>query len=346
MRSRLDFHWLNSSKVAQLQVVAVCSVAGACGGNESAFHPAGPQAGRISSLWWFMLIVSAAVWLLVMTALAYSLRKNHNRTIHGHDEEASQRKMKRAVGAATALTVLILVVTLVYDVATGSAMAALPNKDALRINVVGKQWWWQVTYEDPTPSNQVVTANEIHVPVGEPVQIIGTSHDVIHSFWAPNLFGKKDLIPGHTTATWFQADTPGVYRGQCAEFCGHQHAKMAILIVAEPRAKFEDWYRAQLLPAAPPSGSSGKKGEQVFMSRGCPLCHTVGGTRARGTIGPNLTHIGSALTLAAGSLRNTRGNLAGWILDPQQIKPGVRMPPNDLSGPELQAILAYLENLK
>lgn len=254
--------------------------------------------------------------------------------------------MKRSVAIAAAATVLILVVTLIYDVTTGSAMAALPRKDALRINVEGKQWWWNVTYVDPTPSNQVVTANEIHVPTGEPVQIIGTSHDVIHSFWAPNLFGKKDLIPGHATATWFQADTPGIYRGQCAEFCGHQHAKMAIIIVAEPRDKFEAWYRTQLLPATPPADSLSKRGEQVFMSRGCPVCHTVGGTRALGTVGPNLTHIGSAMTLAAGSLKNTRGNLAGWIIDPQQIKPGVHMPPNSMSGADLQAILSYLENLK
>jgi cytochrome c oxidase subunit 2 len=293
-----------------------------------------------------MLTVSAIVWVLVLFALGHALRNHRGRITNELDEEDRQRTMKRAVTVATALTVLILVATLVYDVTTGSAMAALPKKDALRINVEGKQWWWQVTYEDPKPSNQVVTANEIHVPVGEPIQIIGTSHDVIHSFWAPNLFGKKDLVPGHATATWFQADTPGVYRGQCAEFCGHQHAKMAIIIVAEPRQKFETWYKTQLLPASPPSDSTTRAGEQVFMSRGCPVCHTVGGTRALGTVGPNLTHIGSSMTIAAGSLKNTPGNLAGWILDPQQIKPGVHMPPNNLSGPELQAILAYLENLK
>jgi cytochrome c oxidase subunit II len=293
-----------------------------------------------------MFWVAAAVWILVIAFLGIALQKARNQRDNEPSEEHNYRTMKKGVVIATAITVLILIINLVYSVTTGSAMAALPGKDALRINVEGKQWWWQVTYEDPTPSNQVVTANEIHIPVGEPIQIIGTSHDVIHSFWAPNLFGKKDLIPGHTTATWFQADTPGVYRGQCAEFCGHQHAKMAVLIVAEPRSKFEAWYKAQQQPGALPSDSITRAGEQVFMSHGCPLCHTVGGTRALGTIGPNLTHIGSSLTIAAGSLPNTRGNLAGWIVDPQQIKPGVKMPPNDMSGPELQAILAYLENLK
>jgi cytochrome c oxidase subunit 2 len=325
--------------------VSACLAAAACGGNESAFQPGGPQAGRINSLWWYMFWVAAAVWVLVIAFLGIALQRARKQR-DDQPEEEKDRAMKKGVVIATVITVLILIVNLVYSVTTGSAMAALPRKDALRIDVEGKQWWWQVTYEDPTPGNQVVTANEIHVPVGEPIQIIGTSHDVIHSFWAPNLFGKKDLIPGHTTATWFQADTPGVYRGQCAEFCGHQHAKMAVLIVAEPRSKFEEWYKTQQLPAAPPSDSLTRAGEAVFMSRGCPVCHTVGGTRALGTIGPNLTHIGSSLTIAAGSLPNTRGNLAGWIIDPQQIKPGVRMPPNDLSGPELQAILAYLENLR
>jgi cytochrome c oxidase, subunit II len=325
---------------------AIAILAAACGGNESAFQPAGPQAGRISSLWWYMFSVSAVIWVLVLIFLGYALQKARRQRDDAPSEAQKDRTMKKAVVIATAITVLILIVNLVYSVTTGSAMAALPRKDALRIDVEGKQWWWQVTYEDPTPGNQIVTANEIHVPVGEPIQIIGTSHDVIHSFWAPNLFGKKDLIPGHTTATWFQADTAGVYRGQCAEFCGYQHAKMAVIIVAEPRSKFEAWYKAQQLPAAPPSDSITRAGEQVFMSHGCPVCHTVGGTRALGTIGPNLTHIGSSLTIAAGSLKNTPGNLAGWIVDPQQIKPGVHMPPNDMSGPELQAILAYLENLK
>jgi cytochrome c oxidase subunit 2 len=231
-------------------------------------------------------------------------------------------------------------------VTTGEALASLPRDKALRIEVIGHQWWWEANYVDPVPGNRVNVANEIHIPIGEPVQIVGTSNDVIHSFWIPSLAGKKDLIPGHATALWLQADKPGAYRGQCAEFCGHQHAKMAVLIVAETRKQFNEWYKKQLLPAAPPTDSITKVGENVFMSKGCPICHTVGGTRALSGIGPSLTHIGSAYTLAAGSLKNTRGNLAGWIVDPQGIKPGVRMPPNDLSGPELQALLSYLESLK
>lgn len=311
----------------------------------SAFMPAGPQAAHINSLMWYMFLVAAVVWVLVVVTLAFALRRSHSRGQVMRDE-SSERSMKRAVIVAASATVLILAITLVYDVSTGAAMASLPRKQALRINVTGHQWWWEVEYEDSTPSHRLTTANEIHVPVGEPIQIIGQSRDVIHSFWVPSLMGKKDLVPGHVTATWFQADKPGIYRGLCAEFCGHEHAKMIVTVVAEPRSDFNTWYKEQLQPAAPISDSLTKRGETVFMSGGCPVCHTVGGTRALGTVGPPLTHIGSALTIAAGWLPNTRGNLAGWIIDPQQIKPGAKMPPNSLSGRDLQALLAYLEHLR
>jgi cytochrome c oxidase subunit 2 len=311
----------------------------------SSLDPSGPQAQRIDSLWWYMFWVSAAVWAIVVAFLLYSAWRSSRRSVPDASDDVNAR-LKRPVIGATIITVLILIATLVYDVTTGEALASLPREKALRIEVIGHQWWWEANYVDPVPGNRVNVANEIHIPVGEPVQIVGTSTDVIHSFWIPSLAGKKDLIPGHATALWLQADKPGVYRGQCAEFCGHQHAKMAVLIVAETRKQFNEWYKKQMLPAAPPTDSITKAGENVFMSKGCPICHMVGGTRALSQIGPSLTHIGSAYTLAAGSLKNTRGNLAGWIVDPQGIKPGVRMPPNDLSGPELQALLSYLESLK
>lgn len=323
----------------------VAALALACSGNESAFNPAGPQAGRISTLGWYMVITSSVIWVLVVVALLYSTWRGHKREIPDQSDSVNDW-LRRPVQIATGITVLILVATLVYSVSTGEAMASLPRDKALRIKITGHQWWWEAQYMDPVSGNQVSTANEIHIPIGEPVQIIGSSSDVIHSFWIPNLSGKKDLIPGHATATWIQADRAGIYRGQCAEFCGHQHAKMALLVMAEPRSQFEAWYNSQLQPAAPPADSMSKAGEQVFMSRGCPLCHTVGGTRALGRIGPPLTHSASSYTIAAGSLKNTPGNLAGWIVDPQGIKPGVRMPPNDLSGSELQALLAYLGSLK
>ena len=326
-------------------LVAVPFLIAACGGNESAFDPKGPQAARIGSLWWYMFWTSAIVWMIVVIALFLAAWRGHKREVPEQSDEIDER-LKKPVIAATVVSALILLGTLVYNVTTGEALASLPRENALRIRIIGHQWWWEAQYVDPNPSLQVTTANEIHVPVGEPIQIVGTSRDVIHSVWAPNLFGKKDLIPGHATATWFQADTPGVYRGQCAEFCGHQHAKMALLIFAEPRAQFESWYKSQLQPAVPPSDSMSKAGQQIFMAKGCPLCHTVAGTRALGRIGPPLTHSASAFTIAAGTLKNTTGNLAGWIVDPQRIKPGAKMPPNDLSGSELQALLSYLGTLK
>lgn len=316
-----------------------------CSGNESALSPMGPQAGRIGSLSLYMFVVAGVIWTLVVIAVLYSAWRGSRRQAADRSDETNER-LKRPVITAVVVTVVILAATLVYDVTTGEALATLPRSRALRIQIIGHQWWWEARYADPVPGNQVTTANEIHIPVGEPVQIIGQSADVIHSIWAPNLMGKKDVIPGHVTATWFQADSPGIYRGQCAEFCGHQHAKMTLLILAEPRAQFEAWYKSQLQPAAPPSDSISREGQQVFMTKGCPLCHTVGGTQALGRIGPPLTHSASNYTLAAGALKNTRGNLAGWIVDPQGIKPGVKMPPNDLSGSELQALLSYLGSLK
>jgi cytochrome c oxidase subunit 2 len=173
-----------------------------------------------------------------------------------------------------------------------------------------------------------------------------TSDDVIHSFWAPNLDGKKDLIPGHETRTWFRADSAGIYRGQCAEFCGHQHAKMAFFIVAEPRIQFEHWLESQKSEASKPSDSLAQEGERVFLSGTCAMCHSISGTSAGSKFGPDLTHLASRRTIAAGTLPNNVGNLAGWILDPQSIKPGVKMPASKLDPQSLQALLAYLGTLK
>jgi cytochrome c oxidase subunit 2 len=332
--------------VARIGSLFMLMTASACiRSNESVYEPAGPQAERINGLWWYMFWTAAAVWALVVIALLYATWRGRKRSVPDASDSINHR-MKRPVAIAAAITVAVLLFNLVYSVRIGSAMATLPRERALRIRLIGHQWWWEANYDDPRASNQLSTANEIHIPVGEPVQIVGTSRDVIHSFWIPELGGKKDLIPGHATAAWIQADKPGIYRGQCAEFCGHQHAKMALLIMAEPRAQFEAWYNSQLQPAAPPADSLAAAGQKVFMSRGCPLCHTIGGTQALGRIGPPLTHAGSNYTIAAGSLKNTPGNLGGWIVDPQGIKPGVHMPANDLSGTDLRALLTYLGSLK
>jgi len=212
--------------------------------------------------------------------------------------------------------------------------------------VTGHQWWWEIQYQDATPSNIVTTANEIHIPVGRPVQIQLRSGDVIHSFWIPNLHGKKDAFPDHETSLWLQADREGFFDGQCAEFCGAQHAHMRMQLVAESESKFQSWLQNQRQSAPQPQSDMQKKGQQVFLSHTCVTCHTIQGTDAGARLGPNLTHLASRQKIAAGTLPNMTGHLAGWIIDPQKIKPGVRMPQNPLNPEDLRALLEYLESLK
>jgi cytochrome c oxidase subunit 2 len=313
---------------------------------QSALDSAGPRAAAVETLWWLMLTVATIVIVLVVATLAHGAFR---RRAAAEDPagQAMDRRLTRWVVTSVAITLLIQVGFLVANYAVGRAIAA-PRRDqtALLVDIIGHQWWWEVRYQDSLPSNLVTTANEVHVPVGRPVILRMTSRDVIHSFFAPNLFGKKDLVPGRTTQTWFQADTPGVYRGQCAEFCGHQHAKMAFFIVAEPPPEFARWLDAQRQAAPPPSDTLQQRGQLAFMAGGCALCHAINGTPAGGRVGPDLTHLKSRLTIAAGTLSNTRGNLGGWVVDPQRIKPGTYMPSNSLAPADLRALLAYLESLK
>ena len=308
---------------------------------QSALHPAGPQAASISHLWWLMLWTCSVVYVVVIGALLVAIRRRR-------DEGGStdERSLTRSVAAATGVTVVILFGLLFASVATGRAVASLGSAEGLVIDVTGNQWWWDVTYENPTPSLQVKTANELHIPVGRQVRIQLKSNDVIHSFWVPNLHGKMDLIPGRQTAIWLQADTPGVYRGQCAEYCGLQHANMALTVIAEASDDFERWLVAQRQPAPPPASPEQQRGLEVVERGPCAMCHTVVGTSAGGRTAPDLTHIATRSTIAAGTAPNTRGYLAGWITDPQHMKPGAKMPSTGLSAGELQAVLAYLETLK
>jgi cytochrome c oxidase subunit 2 len=224
--------------------------------------------------------------------------------------------------------------------------AELDRKQGVNIEITGHQWWWEVRYQDPDASSIFTTANEIHIPVGVPVTFTLKATDVIHSFWVPNLHGKKDLIPGKVSTIWLQADKAGVYRGQCAEFCGHQHAHMALWIFAEPREQFDAWRRNQIQSAVAPASSTEQKGQQVFLSSACVMCHAINGTTAGANVGPNLTHLASRNTIAAATLPNDREHLAQWVSDSQQIKPGNRMPPNKLLPEDMQALLDYLQSLK
>jgi cytochrome c oxidase subunit 2 len=325
-----------------------------CGGVQSVLNPVGPQAGRISRLWWLMFYVCAAVFLLVgvsiMTAVLRSRRRKKQDDAPDASyitpEPRSEQRMGRVVTGAVGVTLLILFVFLIAGFRTGRALYSLQDPNAVTIKVTGHQWWWEVQYEDQTASNIFKTANEIHVPVGRPVQLKLTATDVIHSFWAPNLDGKKDLLPGHETIIWLKADREGDFYGQCAEFCGYQHAHMRFAVIAESPDKFYAWLDAQRKPAAQPIDDAQARGQQVFLSSPCIMCHTIRGTDASGNVAPDLTHLASRKTIAAGTLPLTRGHLGGWITNSQEIKPGNHMPPVPLPPEDLQALLRYLESLQ
>jgi cytochrome c oxidase subunit II len=321
-----------------------------CGGIQSALDPAGPGAARIGDIWWLMLWVCAAVFVLVMAILLWAIARRQRPSVEPvsaivRPEPQRERRMAQVVGVSIAVTAVILLLFVTASFWIGRELVARPNAPAVRIDVTAQRWWWDVRYNDPVPSRGFTTANEIHIPVGRPVELTLRSVDVIHSFWVPNLHGKRDLIPGQVNTLYLQADRPGVFRGQCAEFCGLQHAHMALYVIAEQGDEFADWQERQRAPAPEPSTDAQKRGREVFMSSSCVLCHTVNGTPAGGVTGPNLTHVASRLSLAAGTLPNTRGHLAGWIVDPQLIKPGSNMPPNLFRGDDLQALLSYLETL-
>jgi cytochrome c oxidase subunit II len=315
--------------------------------NQSALEPAGPQAAKVTHLWWFAFALAAVVYLLTMGALwwaAHSARQRERRgEVVGAD---SEQGMTRGVTYAVAATIVILLVFFVTDMSVGRTLSPVPRRHPLTIELTGHQWWWEVSYADTSPHGRFTTANEIHIPVGEPVLFVLQAQDVIHSFWVPNLAGKKDLIPGYTQSVWFQADTAGLYRGQCAEFCGLEHAKMALHVVAQPKADYEKWVGQQRQSAHVPTDSVQSRGLEVFVTGQCAMCHSIEGTPAGSHAGPDLTHLASRRTIAAGTLPNTRGALAGWIVDPQQVKPGVRMPPNMLRPKDLDALLTYLQSLK
>lgn len=327
----------------------------ATGAVQDALVTAGPHASRIADLWWLFFTVCAIVFALVVGAVAIAVARGLRARRRDGDvplvDEPPARARRIALPivvsvAASAVTVLAL---LVASVLTGRALAEVPSKDALSVVVVGHRWWWELTYQDPNPSKRVTTANELHVPVGRTVVLQLESRDVIHSLWIPSLNGKRDLIPGHQTFLTIRADRPGAYRAQCAEFCGYQHANMALWVIAEPPEAFTAWLDGQRQPAAAITDATDarvRRGRDVFLSSPCPMCHTVGGTEALGATGPSLTHLASRATIAAGTLPRTPGHLAAWILDPQTPKPGNAMPPIALTGEDLDALLAYLETLK
>ncbi len=333
--------------------IAALLLTGCAGAQQSVVDAAGKQSGRIETLWWFFLWLLGAIFVAVVAALLMTLTRRHRgieqeplEPTH-RPSEATEHTLTRNVTMATVASVVILLGLIVLSISTGKALSGMgETRSGMTVEVIGNQWWWYVRYLNDQADRIVVTANEIHIPVGRPVMIRGTSNDVIHSFWVPNLHGKRDLIPSRINSEWIEADRPGRFRGQCAEFCGVQHAHMAMWVVAEAPDKFDAWMRAQLQPSVEPTDPDRIRGREVFMENACIYCHTIQGTPAVGQVGPDLTHFASRYTLAAGTLPNTKGNLGGWIADPQSIKPGNHMATVPIKAEDMQPLLDYLESLK
>lgn len=308
----------------------------------SVLTDAGTQAQQISPLLWGLLWLSMVVVVIITVAVLAGIAvRSRGRTDPSAIGPARSRGGLWFIYGGVGLSTLVLIGFIGWTVATMAGTANPPRAAAFTVDVSGEQWWWQFAYEATAGSRGFVTANELHIPVGQAVHFRITSPDVIHSFWVPALGGKTDAIPGRINDAWLEADKPGIYLGQCAEYCGEEHSAMALRVVAEPEAQFDAWRATQ---AADEPSSANVNGETQFVLS-CGKCHTVRGTPAHGTLAPDLTHLMSRATLAAGMLDNNAGNLAGWIANPQGIKPGAKMPAIPLSGPELQAVLTYLETL-
>ncbi len=317
---------------------------GGCSGVQDATNPMSPQAQMLANLWWAMCIVATLILLAVMVALLTGVWRPRGRRGEAPLNRRQSRNLVLAGGVI--LPAIVLPIVLISSVSIHRELSAEPPENALTVEVIGRRWWWEIRYLDEQDRAVAVTANEIHIPVGRPVKFLLKSRDVIHSFWVPNLSGKMDLIPGQTNTAWLTADRAGEFRGQCAEFCGIQHANMAFWVVAEPSEVFSNWLARERAPAVEPADPVLARGQQVFLSSPCVLCHSIRGTAALGRVAPDLTHLASRRTLAAGTLPNNRGNLAGWILDPQHVKPGNKMPPVNYDAESLHPLLSYLESLK
>ena len=316
---------------------------------QSALHPAGPDAAIMAHMAWVLFAGGALVFAAVMALLVMALRSGPRPV----------RPMRWIAGAGIAFPVTVLSVLLAWSTWQSARLSVPTSRVQLQLAVSAKMWWWEVRYPGPGGSPDIVGANEIHIPAGQDVYIGLTASDVIHSLWVPALNGKMDAIPGRVTGLTLHAARPGLYRGQCAEYCGEQHARMALHVVAHTPQDFAAWLAQQARPAARPANAWLERGRQAFVNQRCGVCHAIRGINVNGAngvtgpaadaapLGPDLTHVGSRLHLAAGTLRNHRGTLAAWIADPQSIKPGARMPAaTELDGETLRALAAYLESLQ
>jgi cytochrome c oxidase subunit 2 len=314
-----------------------------CEGVQSVLNPYGPDAARIANLSWILFAGGTLILLFTLAAAALAVfGAEAPRRVIG------SRRFVLAAGFAFPMVVLSALLVHTMMLARGINGPVFGGAPPLQIEVTGRQFWWEVRYPGTLPDGGVVTANEIRLPVGREVELRVASGDVVHNFWVPALHGKIDMYPGRVNLWRLRADRPGTFRGQCAEFCGTSHAYMAFYVVAEEPVEFERWLDRQRLPVEPPRDEFLALGMRVFGAGGCGGCHAVRGTEWNARIGPDLTHVGSRLSLAAGTLDNHRGTLAGWIAGSQHLKPGNGMPSFNtaLDGPELRAVSTWLESLK
>jgi cytochrome c oxidase subunit II len=339
MTSHLQLAFNPGRSAGRALTLAVALLVVGCTGPQSALDPAGREAARLADLFWLMTAGAVAVWLAVIGLAFYAAR--------ARTEPLSPRRARLFVvwGGAVVPTI-VLTALLIYGLMPIPALVAPAPEGSLKIAVSGEQWWWRVRYE-PVGGAPVVLANEIRLPVGEPVEFRLDSPDVIHSFWIPSLAGKVDMIPGRVTRLALLPTRTGVYRGVCAEYCGASHALMNFDVVVAEKAEFDRWLEAQGRPAAPPAEPLAVRGQELFLAQGCGACHAVRGTQAAGVIGPDLTHVGSRLGLAADALPNEPDAFRRWIAHTDAVKPGALMPAfGMLPEDDLRALSAYLEGLK
>ena len=324
-------------------LIVGCALGLAGCGKQSILSTHSPQAHNIMLLWWWMLAAAVVVFVgaVAMLVLSWLRRGTPGLPWFGEREDISERMVLAfGIGIPIVALVALFAVSDVYLV--GQSSPPNPRTTAMTVDVIGHQWWWEVRY----PGTNAVTANEIHIPVDTRVNVVATTADVIHSFWVPALNRKIDMIPGLKNRILLYATKTGAYRGQCSQFCGFQHAHMAMWVFVQTPAAFRAWLANMAAPARPPRTALARAGEQTFLSSGCASCHQLRGTRAMGTVGPDLTHLATRRSLAALTIPNTPGELAAWIRNPQAIKPGVRMPDLGLPSGEIDELVAYLDGLR
>jgi cytochrome c oxidase subunit 2 len=338
-RRRLLKRPLNRATLARTSFVVSFGLAlAACSGaSPSAISHSGTEASDVTNLWWVMFGLAVVVYIVVATLIVWAIV--HGRGGRGPRANFNDNKFIW-IGGVIAPAIILFVLG-VLTMTTSNAIRQ-PSNQALVVDVQARDWWWNISY----PGKDVRTANEIHVPVDTKIHFQLTSVDVIHSFWVPQIAGKEDVIPGQPNDLFVTVRKTGTYRGLCAEFCGIEHAHMDFYVIAESPGDFAKWVEANAQPAQEPLSEVAERGQVVFQRSDCAGCHTIRGTTANGTVGPDLTHVGSRSTLGALTIENTPENLHAWVENPGNFKPGVKMPPSVLSKADLEAVVAYLQSRK